>query len=280
MSSVDTAIRSMIADRRVDTGRVRGLSRQIIVEMNNLVSGVLVNFEDLPGLTLSTGKHLNYYLQAGQKDSLRTILKDGMYINPPMRMIINSAYRTVAQQHVLRQIYERGHRDLVPLAARPGKSNHEDGMALDVENYQEWKAFFISNGWQWQGGNDPVHFFENSGRDDIGILGVKAFQRVWNRFNPTDQMTVDGDFGLQSIARMNKAPVEGFIQVGVFREGDKGPEIERIQNALTNAGFPLPSTGNFGPQTKAAVIKFQDKFGLAADGVIGTKTLKALGLLL
>jgi N-acetylmuramoyl-L-alanine amidase len=177
MTSVSAAIQSMISDRRVDTGRVRGLSRQIIVEMNNIVSGVLLNFEDLPGLTLSGGNHLNYYLQAAPKDALRAVLRQGVAAKPNLRMAINSAYRTVVQQHVLRQIYERGHLDLVPLAARPGRSNHEDGMAIDVENYGDWKPYLLNHDWQWQGGNDPVHFFNTDGRDDIGVLGVKRRSR-------------------------------------------------------------------------------------------------------
>jgi hypothetical protein len=280
MTSMNAVIQSMISERRVDTGRVRGLSRQIIVEMNNMMTGVLLNFEDLPGLTLGTGNHLNYYLQAAPKDALRAALKQGMTAKPNLRMTINSAYRTVAQQHVLRQIYERGSRDLVPLAARPGRSNHEDGMAIDVENFGDWKPYLLNHDWQWQGGNDPVHFFNTDGRDDIGVLGVKAFQRVWNRFNPNDKMTVDGDFGAQSIARMNRSSIEGFVNVGVFREGDKGDAIQRIQNALTNAGFTVPMNGNFDPAMKAIVQKFQDSRGLAADGIIGYKTLRALGIVL
>jgi Putative peptidoglycan binding domain/D-alanyl-D-alanine carboxypeptidase len=280
MTTVDEAIRDIIATKKVDTGKVQGLSRQIIAETNNILTGVLLNFEDLPGLALSSEAHLNYFLQSGPKESLRSILRQGFSKKPGLRMKINSAYRTVAQQHVLRQIYERGHRNLIPLAARPGRSNHEDGLAIDVDNYGDWKSLLLSNGWEWQGASDPVHFYHDSGRDDIGDLGVKAFQRLWNRYNPNDQMTVDGDFGEQSAVRMNKAPIDGFVITRIFTVGSTGEVVKRIQQALTNAGFPIPVNGVFDGATATAVRKFQDKKGLGADGVVGAKTLKLLGILL
>jgi hypothetical protein len=280
MTTVDESIRSMIANGKVDTGKVLGLSRQIIAETNNILTGVLLNFEDLPGLTLSSEAFLNYFLQSGPKESLRSVLRQGINQKPGLRMKINSAYRTVAQQHILRQIYERGHRNLVPLAARPGRSNHEDGLAIDVDNYGDWKTLLLRNGWEWQGESDPVHFYSDQGRDDIGNLGVKAFQRLWNRHNPNDQMTVDGDWGEQSAARMNKSPIDGFVAVRIFKVGSTGEVVKRIQQALTNAGFPVPVTGNFDGATATAVSKFQDKKGLGADGVVGAKTLKILGIVL
>jgi hypothetical protein len=280
MTTVDEAIRAMIATNKVDTGKVQGLSRQIIAEMNNILTGVLINFEDLPGLSLSSEAFLNYFLQSGPKESLRSVLRQGINQKPGMRMKINSAYRTVAQQHILRQIYERGYRDLVSLAARPGKSNHEDGMAIDVDNYEDWKPLLLNNGWEWQGKSDPVHFYNDSGRDDVGDLGVKAFQRLWNRYNPNDQMTVDGDFGEQSAARLNRSPSTGFVVNRIFQLGSTGEVVKRIQQALTTAGFPVPVTGKFDAVTESAARKFQDKKGLGADGIVGAKTLKALGIIL
>jgi Putative peptidoglycan binding domain/D-alanyl-D-alanine carboxypeptidase len=280
MTTLDEAIKAMIATKKVDTGKVQGLSRQIIAETNNILTGVLLNFEDLPGLTLSNDAYLNYFLQSGPKESLRSILRQGINQKPRMRMKINSAYRTVAQQHILRQIYERGHRELVPLAARPGRSNHEDGLAIDVDNYGDWKALLLKNGWEWQGENDPVHFYNDSGRNDVGNLGVKAFQQLWNRYNPNDQMTVDGDFGEQSAVRMNKSPIDGFVTTRIFKVGSTGEVVKKIQQALTNAGFPVPVNEIFDDATTTAVRKFQDKKGLGADGVVGAQTLKFLGILL
>jgi N-acetylmuramoyl-L-alanine amidase len=278
MTTVKEAIEGMLRSRVVDTGRVSGLSRQIIAQMNNLQTGILLNFESLPGIVSSREAHLNMFLQSGPKESLREALRDGIAKQPKLKMTINSAYRTVAQQYILFQLYRRD-RKLVPLAAIPGNSNHEDGMAIDVNNYREWKPYLLNNGWQWQGDGDPVHFFDRSGRDDVGSLGVQAFQSLWNKYHPEDKIPATGTFGDLTAARMDRSPISGFGAVAIYHQGDTGAAIERIQTALTRMGFTVPVTGNFGSQTKEAVIKFQHKYGLSADGTVGPLTLKKLGII-
>ncbi len=277
MTTVKEAIDKMIQVSVVDTGCVSGLSRQIIAQMNTLQTSILVNFESLPGLNITPAPHLNFYLQAGAKESLRAALRAGTAQQPNLRMTINSAYRTVAQQHILYRIFQQAPR-LIPQAAKPGNSNHENGLAIDVNNYNAWKPYLLANGWNCLGGNDPVHFFENNGRTDVDDLGVKAFQTLWNRFNPNDLMTVDGKFGAQTAAKMDRCPLGGFVLVTLFRLGDSGPVVTRIQQSLTNVGFPTPTTGVFDQRTKDMVIQFQLDRGLAADGDVGPMTLKALGI--
>jgi hypothetical protein len=64
----------------------------------------------------------------------------------------------------------------------------------------------------------------------------------------------------------------------IFRRGDRGQEIENVQQALNNAGFNISVDGRFGQETEAAVIAFQEQNGLGVDGLVGPNTLKALGL--
>ncbi len=276
MTTVKEAIEVAIRVRVVDTGRVSRLSRQIIAQMNNLQSGILVNFESLTGISSASDASLNLYLQSGAKESLRAALREGL-AKQSLSIQINSAYRTVVQQHILYQIYLRD-RHLVPLAALPGNSNHEDGLAIDVNNYQVWKPYLLAHGWQWQGNKDPVHFFDRSGRDDVGSLGVQAFQSLWNRYHPDDRIAADGRFSDATAARLDRSPIEGFGAVAIYHPGGKGDAIVRIQTALTAAGFATPIDGSFGNQTKSAVIKFQLKTGLSADGSVGPATLKKLGI--
>jgi murein L,D-transpeptidase YcbB/YkuD len=277
MTTVKEAIDKMIQANVVDTGCVSNLSRQIINQMNMLQTSILVNFENLPGLHIAPAPYLNFYLQAGAKETLRAALRDGMRAQPNLKMTVNSAYRTVAQQHILYRVFQQAPR-LVPLAAKPGNSNHENGLAIDIANHNAWKPYLLANGWKWLGGNDPVHFFEDNGRTDVDDLGVKAFQTLWNRFNPNELMTVDGKFGTQTAAKMDRCSIAGFAIVTLFRFGDNSPVVTRIQQSLTNNGFATPVTGFFDQKTKDAVIKFQLKRGLTADGDVGPMTLKALGI--
>ena len=63
------------------------------------------------------------------------------------------------------------------------------------------------------------------------------------------------------------------------RVGSRGNEVKQIQTKLKNWGYYSGSVdGVYGEQTKQAVIKFQKKNRLTADGVAGPQTLKAMGI--
>jgi len=64
-----------------------------------------------------------------------------------------------------------------------------------------------------------------------------------------------------------------------LRKGMSGEDVRVMQEALAAAGMNLgvrKVDGIFGPATYAAVIAFQQKNGLEADGICGRKTWKAL----
>lgn len=65
----------------------------------------------------------------------------------------------------------------------------------------------------------------------------------------------------------------------ILRIGDSGPDVLRLQKALSEAGFkPGILDSQFGQGTAAAVMAFQQSEQLLADGVAGPRTLTALGL--
>ena len=65
----------------------------------------------------------------------------------------------------------------------------------------------------------------------------------------------------------------------VVRTGSSGQVVRDVQQKLKTWGYYNGAVdGIFGTQTRAAVIDFQRKNGLAADGVVGNETFKALGL--
>ncbi len=69
---------------------------------------------------------------------------------------------------------------------------------------------------------------------------------------------------------------------GQLKRGEEGAEIVVLQKRLNALGYgrpdgdPLAENGKFGPNTEAAVIKFQKEHGLEGLGVVGPKTLAAL----
>lgn len=58
--------------------------------------------------------------------------------------------------------------------------------------------------------------------------------------------------------------------------GDRGPAVKKVQRALTKAGWPTVADGVFGPITDRTVRAFQKANGLPVDGVVGSRTRKAL----
>ncbi|MBQ9714073.1 MAG: spore cortex-lytic enzyme [Clostridia bacterium] len=68
-------------------------------------------------------------------------------------------------------------------------------------------------------------------------------------------------------------------QAAVLRQGASGGEVKEVQRRLKLWGYYNGNVdGVFGAGTKKAVIAFQKKNGLKADGVVGASTYKALGM--
>ncbi len=68
-------------------------------------------------------------------------------------------------------------------------------------------------------------------------------------------------------------------QAAVLKQGSRGDNVKTVQQKLIRWGYLKGSAdGIFGAKTKAAVIAFQKKNGLTADGIIGTRTAQALGI--
>lgn len=69
------------------------------------------------------------------------------------------------------------------------------------------------------------------------------------------------------------------VQTLVLKQGSTGDDVKTVQKKLKNWGYYTGSVdGIFGSKTKEAVKYFQRKNGLTVDGIVGTNTLKALGM--
>ena len=69
------------------------------------------------------------------------------------------------------------------------------------------------------------------------------------------------------------------VETAVLRQGSTGGEVKEVQRRLKQWGYYSGSVdGIFGSGTRKAVIAFQKKNGLTADGVVGKATYAALGM--
>lgn len=54
--------------------------------------------------------------------------------------------------------------------------------------------------------------------------------------------------------------------------GSSGSDVEDLQKRLNSYGYNLAVDGQFGDQTKNAVLDYQKKYGLTQDGIVGSQT--------
>ncbi|MBM4358134.1 MAG: D-alanyl-D-alanine carboxypeptidase family protein [Deltaproteobacteria bacterium] len=135
-------------------------------------------------------------------------------------MTINSMLRTIAQQYLLFYWYKRG-RCSIKLAASPGRSNHQSGLAIDILQPGRWKSKLSKFGFRWMGAKDKWHF-DFVGRDakekaqvkriaDAHAgLDVRAFQRLWNKQHPDESLGESGVFDERTETALRRTPVSGF----------------------------------------------------------------------
>ena len=62
----------------------------------------------------------------------------------------------------------------------------------------------------------------------------------------------------------------------IIKKGDSGDDVKKLQDDLNWLGYPVEVDGIYGVLSVTAVKKFQNDHGLAIDGIVGPKTLKAL----
>lgn len=196
-----------IIDIRIDTCPstfiLDKLNRQIIAEFNTIAPGKLVRFDDLD---VKLGQAA-YPFVGGQTAKAR--LKDAIE-SRGKTLVVNSALRTVAQQFLLWRMHHFAPgRCGIAAVAEPGSSNHESGLALDVQDPFSWRLFMSAKGWKHLGAFDPPHF-DFLGGTDLRKFNVMAFQSLWNKHNPGDPIKVDGWWGDQTKKRLELSPVDGF----------------------------------------------------------------------
>jgi len=193
---------SLAVTSSCSTTSVKGLSQQLVDEMNCLQPNTLKSISGIAKVSL--GSAVFPYLQTPAEAALAKVVAAR-----GTTLTINSALRTLPQQYLLYEWYLQG-RCGIGLAASPGNSNHESGLAVDVDDEAGWNSYFSAHGWKWFGSADPVHFDYVAGGIDLRSLSVLSFQKLWNVNNPKDKIAEDGSYGPETEKRVTKSPVGGF----------------------------------------------------------------------
>eukprot|EP01124_Arcella_intermedia_P012884 TRINITY_DN1927_c0_g1_i1.p1 TRINITY_DN1927_c0_g1~~TRINITY_DN1927_c0_g1_i1.p1 ORF type:complete len:230 (+),score=34.33 TRINITY_DN1927_c0_g1_i1:15-704(+) len=186
------------------TAVIAPLSKQLVTGMQKLSPGLFTDLNTLTGLTLSDAAQAAPYLQTTAATALQSAINEGGQV-----MQINSALRTIAQQLMLYRWYLAGECGIT-LAAKPGHSNHNGGLAVDVENADTWIQPMQDNNWIKLGPQDPPHFDYKGPGQNVLQLSIKAFQLLWNDNNPNSTITVDGIYGNATETCLLLSPADGW----------------------------------------------------------------------
>ena len=109
---------------------------------------------------------------------------------------------------------------------------------------------------------------------DTTVAAVKAFQKKYN-------LTADGVAGSETLKKLDSAYKNADSNTCTdddsLRKGATGTAVKTLQTNLKKLGFYTAYVdGSFGSTTESAVKAFQKKYGLTADGVAGSATLKKI----
>ena len=109
---------------------------------------------------------------------------------------------------------------------------------------------------------------------DTTVAAVKAFQKKYN-------LTADGVVGSETLKKLDSAYKNADSNTSTdddsLRKGATGTAVKTLQTNLKKLGFYTAYVdGSFGATTESAVKAFQKKYGLTADGVAGSATLKKI----
>jgi hypothetical protein len=224
------------------TAFVRGIDKQILAAFQKLRPNALVPVDSPQIVWSGWGKPV---LQGAVANDLLSALTT----KPSIKLRINSAWRSVADQYVLSNCSNGN------ATASPGLSNHLDGTAVDLNPamskqqcnvlagsnsqvdvasvHPEFGAAMQAKGFLWYGSDklgasacgDPPHFdhvAENS--SEMRSVGMQAFQNLWDQYNPADPIPsaeranaiagrLSGSDLPDTLQKLARSPAAGFSSV-------------------------------------------------------------------
>jgi N-acetylmuramoyl-L-alanine amidase len=262
------------APSKSGTAIVNALSQQLIYQLNLIEPNALVSFDDL-NVELDNAAY-PFVPPAGKEALRKAIEKRGV------KMAVNSAYRTLAQQMLL---YNDRADNINPVAP-PGRSNHQSGLAVDIDDPEGWEDYLSPLDWEPLKGDRPHFDYQGAGAKDLRRTTIMAFQQLWNKNHPNNKIDADGIWGSATEAALNKSPCTGFAiapwqdkprVLRLSRPLTEGADVIKLQEKLKAAGMAITvADGVFGSGTDKAVKAFQTKNNLVADGLVGPATMKLL----
>ena len=109
-----------------------------------------------------------------------------------------------------------------------------------------------------------------------GIAGTRTLAKLYGGAESSAAPAAEADEGKKS-AEESKEEEAAPTASGTMRQGDRGENVRQLQAKLKELGlYSLKTDGIYGHGTARAVLAYQQKNGLKADGIAGPRTLAKL----
>ena len=133
--------------------------------------------------------------------------------------------------------------------------------------------------------------------ESIGILGIGLYETqsdgffthidtrttksFWYGQNESPRTTFGGNSNssaptANSESAYHKSANKYTIKLTYLQKGDRGKDVQILQGLLNLHGYKIETNGSFDTATQVAVIDFQRKAKVTADGVVGAQTMERL----
>ena len=108
-----------------------------------------------------------------------------------------------------------------------------------------------------------------------GVAGAKTLAKIEDKKNSSSgSSSSNSSSGSSSSSSSSSMVLDTSV---TLMKNSSGDEVRKLQKMLASLGYYSGNqTGNFGDKTRDAVITFQKRMGLTADGVAGKRTLTAI----
>jgi N-acetylmuramoyl-L-alanine amidase len=243
-----------------NTKGIAGLSNQLCAEAVGM--GFLERLS-ITNLETDSDSLVHLYLHPVAAKALRDVCTQFTD-----KLVVSTAYRTLAQQFILKQ-------NLRSLVANVGRSDHGNGKSLDITNWNDCESILSANNWnQSYPNNDAVHW-DCDDVPDNRVSTVIAFQRLYNR-NSTNKISENGSVDAATMRALANSPACGFqnaLTPRFLSLGATGKDVAKYQLVLRDMKLYTGAyDGIFGSGMQEAIIKFQTRYKLDVTGIIGFVT--------
>lgn len=179
--------------------------------------------------------------------------------------------------------YDQSNPNLV-IAGEPrnGKTYFRTYLKCAKQGGSQGKKITVAD---YRGGLVTAYLFDFTAEAEaVGFERIPAWNGWQSHYNRREFWHYQFDEGLTwdaAMAQIRKGVVSTAKPVNkVWGLNDREAVIKQIQSRLAALGFLSKDEidGVFGAKSKAAVISFQKKNNLDADGLVGVNTLKHLGI--